>query len=136
MELFQLKNFPFTKSQRYVYVTLSRIFFKFKIKFGLQNGSSMDPTILKRNGDIISVQYTHIFLALKIFTWYIYVTLSRIERYDRPWNHDWMWSDNQKEESPMWSIFQSCEHQREQEKNHICCLKWRILWINTDSVII
>jgi len=39
----------------------------------------MDLTILKRNGDIISVQYTHIFLALKIFTWYIHVTLSRIE---------------------------------------------------------
>ena len=56
-------------------------FFKknIKIKFGLQNGSSMDPTILKRNGDIISVQFTPIFLALKVFTWYFFVTLSRIE---------------------------------------------------------
>ena len=59
--------------------TITHFSNKYQNKFGLQNGSSMDPTIHNRNGDIISVQYTPLILAIKIFSWYIYVTLSRIE---------------------------------------------------------
>ena len=80
---------------------------KYKNKFGLQNGSSMDPTIHNRNGDIILVQYTPLILAIKIFFILVYLchTITHWNKtskldccfdscYERPWSHDWIWSDN------------------------------------------
>ena len=102
--------------------TITHFSNKYQNKFGLQNGSSMDPTIHNRNGDIILVQYTPLILVIKIFFILVYLchTITHWNKtskldccYERPWSHDWIWSDNKKEESPIWSILQSCEHQRE-----------------------